>query len=198
MPHKESEFFGLRHAETGELIRLNPEAGDGYFELTLRESCPLLTLDSAHALAMLLMKDTPSYNAQSASSASWGRFQRKHLVPVKVRVTETVEDLALREPLQVKTHEVRTIPRKGANAYAKEPLPHPEDPFACFWLAYLPEGLTIADVNERVGERVYPAGDRYLGRQLLKAVAVPEEYEDLMTQGPGVLLLTRDAFEPLD
>jgi len=194
MPSKEKNFFSLRCVQTGELVRLNSSAGIStiYQQLTSCPQYPVLELESEEDLSALLMSSTPWYNAHSPDSANWGDFRKEDFVPVRVSVTQEVEELVLPEPLQVETDEVRSITREAADEYAGHALPHAGgDSFACFWLAYLPEGVSLEDANKHVGAKVYANGDRYTGRELLEAIAVPDNFLAGMTKGRGVLLLTR-------
>lgn len=191
MHYQEKTFFGLRHRDTFELIRVNDGAGrfNSYYSLTKDKSCPVLELDSLDQVHELLMENTPDYNAVKASRANWSEFRRAELIPVQVRVIEEMQDLALPEALQVQTVEQRDIARRVGERYAGQPLPIEGDALT-FWLVNLPEGVSLVAARERIGSKVYSDGDVYTGRRLLAVVPPPQEYEPLTLPGRGALLLT--------
>lgn len=190
MHTQEMSFFGLRHRDTFELIRINDSAGgyESYCQLTSSPTFPVLELKSLEEVHQLLMEDTPSYNAVQPTRANWGDFLREELVPVKVRVTRTLEDLEVPDALQVQTLERRDIPRRIAEHYAGQPLATDDD-LVQFWLVNLPEGVTLENARQHIGTKVYPASDIYGGRRLLAVMEPPEEYFPLVEPGRGALFL---------
>ncbi len=190
-PLETRTFYGLRHAQSGELMRLSPRGSEygGGCELTRSEQYEPFAVETAEELALALFENTPGYNS-SETCPNWGGHRREDLVPVKVTMTTAFEPLALEEPLKLRTIEVRDIHRLLARRYAGEDALEglPEDETFVFWLVELPEGESLASLQAREGELVF-GGDRWTRRKLVRALPVPEDYADLFTTTPGVLLI---------
>ncbi len=184
-------FYGLRHAQSGELMRLAPRGGEygGGCELVRDEQYEPFAVETAEELALALFENTPGYNS-SDTCPNWGGHAREDLVPVKVTMTTAFEPVALEEPLKLRTVEVRDIhrllARRYAGADALEGLPENES--FVFWLVELPEGETLASLRDREGELLF-GGDKWTRRKLVRALPVPEDYADLFKTTPGVLLI---------
>lgn len=183
-----SEYFALKCRSTGELVRVSRSSwGDEAPTLSDDEHAPVFKADSEGQLMLLLMENTPSYNA-SERCPSWGSFRKDDLMPVKVRETIQVDELELKEPPQVRTHSVRDIPYSVARGYAGGNFEADGETRVVFWLVELPEGMNLQDATAWEGLAVL-GGDKYSRRKLYKALAVPEDYVDLLEGKNGALFL---------
>jgi hypothetical protein len=182
------EFLGLQDTKTGELVRFDENYNhDEYPALTDDDSKPYFECPDEDRLSMVLFENTPSYNA-NRNTPSWGPFKREQLAPVRVRVTVDVEPVTLTEPVSLKTQSIREIPYPVARSYAGGDFERDEQLRVVFWLAHVPDGKTLQDLQALEGQFVY-GGDRYTRRRLYKALPVPEDYVDLFEGKPGALLL---------
>ncbi len=190
-PIETKTFYGLRHARTGELLRLGnlEHCYGGGFELSTDERHEPFAVETADELAMALFENTPGYNT-SATCPNWGGHAREDLQPVRVTMTTAFEPVALASALTFRTIEVRSIHRLLVRRYAGADVFEGVDEAETFvfWLVELPEGQTLESVAAREGELVF-GGDKWTRRKLLRALPVPEDYVDLLNGKPGALLI---------
>jgi hypothetical protein len=183
---KTREFFGIRHAKTGELLRLSHSEGGHSTNYNLSSyDYPVFEAKTAQALSQILFEDTPGYNS-TAECPGWGNFEREDLMPVKVVETVAIEALVLPKRVKFRTVELRAIPQRSAVRYAGCELAVSEGYY--FWLVEMPEGESLESLATLEGTSVY-ANDKYTRRTLLKAVEVPEEYIPLLKNRQGALLI---------
>lgn len=185
------EFFGLVEKATGKLVRIEHDqcdyGGRAYPMLSNNQDLPVFEAKSESALELVLFDNTPGYNA-CTETPNWGPFRREDLVTVKVRTSIEYEPIELKEPIRVKTQNVREIPYNVAKRYANGDFECDGAKSVVFWLVSMPEGTTLADMQQNEGKLVF-GGDRFSRRKVYKAVAVPEDYADLVTDKNGALLL---------
>ena len=188
-------FFGLKHAGTGELLRLrriesDPDSDyDDVYELcTDREREPF-ALERAEDFELALLADPGSFGS-SEKCPRWGRYSRADLVPVKVTVRTELEPVAFVAPLRFNTVQIRDIPAKVAAGYAgAQALGAPQRGARfVFWLVVIPPGETLESIARREGDCVY-GHDRWSRRRLHRALPVPDDYVDLMRGQAGALLI---------
>lgn len=172
------EFYGLQDARTGELVRLDC---DDYPMFTADPGYPVYEREDPESLALALLKNTPSYNALD-ETPNWGAFSRDRLVPVKVRTVLEVEAFELKEPLSVKTVDLRDIPYVVGRNYAGQELDPGAKEGLVFWLVQLPADVSLDDARALEGQVVY-AGDRWTRRKLFKVLPVPADYVSLERDG---------------
>ena len=184
-------FIGLRCAKSGALVRLR-EHNDfvtSWFEFSRDPSYPVYDAPNEDALAFALAEDTPSYNA-NRKSPGWGPFKREDLVPVRVTVTEDIEDIELKEPVSIeKTIEKRLIPARVASRYAGRTLSTMEP--VNFWLVEIPEGQTLESLKANEGSVIY-GSSKYFKHRIFCACEVPEDYVEQAPHAPRALLLVSE------
>lgn len=172
----EREFYAFRDAESGKLVRARGENRSD-FRLSNYDGDPVYEVASEDALTMALFENTPGYNS-SFEYPGWGPFSRDQLIPVKVVVHTTIEQLELAQPRRVTTLETRSIPYIAARRYAGGDIAGVmPDARVAFWLVELPAGMTLEEAQSWAGQTIFAGNDKYLSRTLYKAVAVPEDYQ---------------------
>ena len=183
------QFFGFKDAATGHLAGLqtrDDESGTGTYFLRKGDEFPAFEVASQDELSLALVEGTFEMNSRR-TCPSWGDFSAGELVPVRVTVAVTLEELEHVAPRQVTSWSVRDIPYVLAKSYAGgvEGLPQKPQGIA-FWLVVLPENMTLADALAWEGLEVY-GRDKYSRRKVYKVLPVPEDYLDLF-DGKNVAL----------
>lgn len=183
-------FFGLRHAQTGELLRVHEDQDTGYCRLSTDPQDSVFEAGSMAGLETILFEDTFSMNS-SRECPGWGGLAREIMEPVRVSVTCSSEPVQLPLARTAKTVDVRDLHPKVAANYAKgTALPGDERRFT-FWLVELPQGETSQTARAWEGEMIRV--DKYTGRRLYRSLPVPEDHLPLLEGKTGALFIASES-----
>lgn len=191
---KVTEFIGLKSRETGELVRLhttNEDHGTGYF-LSKNPSHPLFQAQSPGQIRRILFASTPHYNA-TEDQPGWGLFDGDDLVPVRVRLTQTMENHTVEPSITVKTVDIRDTHIKVARGYAGRDIVTDGADQLVRWLVLCPEGQTFEDMKALEGKNVHSERDALTHRKVYAVCEVPEEVVPELKGKPGAVLIASEA-----
>ncbi|MFK4705991.1 hypothetical protein ABIC83_002830 [Roseateles asaccharophilus] len=192
-PTATTEFIGLKSRKTGELARVHTSdenRSDSYF-LSADPAHPYFQAQSEGQIRRVLIAPTPYYNATN-DQPGWGDFEGSDLVPVRVRLSATIGELAMEPAITVRTVHVRDIHAKVARGYAGREIVTDGQGSFVFWLAHRPDGQSLEAMKSLEGKNVYSEQDALTFRKVYAVCEVPEEWVPELKGKPGALLIASE------